>query len=180
MLLKNFMVNQKNNLKNIKQHFLHLAFEQAKKNLGKTKNNPSVGCVLVKNNTIISSACTSKDGRPHAEFNALKSYKNFKDSVLYVTLEPCSHFGKTPPCTDLIIKKGIKKIYYAFKDVDIRTANKLKKTLKKKDINIKKIIPKKYRFFYQSYFNLHKKNIPFVDAKIAVSKDFYTISRKKK
>ena len=60
---------------------------------------------FVKNNTIISSGCTSKDGRPHAEFNALKSKKNFKDSDLYVTLEPCSHFGKTPPCTDLIIKK---------------------------------------------------------------------------
>ena len=149
------MVNQKNNLKNIKQHFLHLAFEQAKKNLGKTKNNPSVGCVLVKNNTIISSACTSKDGRPHAEFNALKSYKNFKDSVLYVTLEPCSHFGKTPPCTDLIIKKGIKKIYYAFKDVDIRTVTNLKNL--KKDINIKKIIPKKYRFFYQSVLIYTKK-----------------------
>ena len=108
MLLKNFMVNQKNNLKNIKQHFLHLAFEQAKKNLGKTKNNPSVGCVLVKNNTIISSACTSKDGRPHAEFNALKSYKNFKDSVFYVTLEPV-HILENSTIYRLNNKKRYKK-----------------------------------------------------------------------
>ena len=82
---------------NKSQQFLKLAFNIAKVNLGKTSLNPSVGCVVVKNNSVISSGYTSINGRPHAEFNALKSQKNFKNSDLYVTLEPCTHYGVTPP-----------------------------------------------------------------------------------
>ncbi len=174
------MANQKNNSSNLNKHFINLAFEEAKKNLGKTKNNPSVGCILVKNNSVISSACTSINGRPHAESNALKIKKNFKNSTLYVTLEPCTHYGLTPPCSNLIIKKGVKKVYYAFNDKDLRTANRLKTFLSKKNISTKKIFSTKNSNFYQSYFNLHKTEIPFLDAKIAISKDYLTISRKKK
>ena len=93
---------------------MQLALEQAKKNLGNTKENPSVGCVITKNNSVISIDCTSINGRPHAEKKALNlSRSNLKNSQLYVTLEPCSHYGKTPPCTNLIIKKGIKKVFFA-------------------------------------------------------------------
>ena len=108
-------------------NFLKLAFNIAKTNLGKTGLNPSVGCVVVKNNSVISSGCTSKNGRPHAEFNALILKKNFKNSDLYVTMEPCTHYGLTPPCTDIIIKKGIKRVFFCFNDIDYRTAKKSKK-----------------------------------------------------
>ena len=85
--------------------YSNLAFNLAEINLGKTNRNPSVGCIIVKNNSVISSAVTSLNGRPHAEFNALNKDINFKDSDMYVTLEPCTHFGKTPPCTNIIKKK---------------------------------------------------------------------------
>ena len=101
--------------------YLKLAFNIAKVNLGKTSTNPSVGCVVVKNNSVISSGCTSLNGRPHAEFNALKHKKDFKDSDLYVTMEPCTHFGVTPPCTNIIAKKGVKRVFFSFNDADKRT-----------------------------------------------------------
>ena len=68
--------------------FSNLAFNLAEINLGKTSSNPSVGCVVVKDNSVISSGVTSINGRPHAEFNALNKSLNFKDSVIYSTLEP--------------------------------------------------------------------------------------------
>ena len=86
-------------------YFLNLAFQLAEKNLGNTGLNPSVGTVVVKNNTVISSASTSKQGRPHSEFNALNKIKSSDGLSLYTTLEPCTHYGKTPPCTNIIIKK---------------------------------------------------------------------------
>ena len=180
MLLKNFMVNQKNNSTVSSKHFLNLAFEEANKNLGKTKLNPSVGCVVVKNNSVISSGHTSIGGRPHAEYNALNIKKDFNGSSLYVTLEPCSHYGVTPPCTNLIIRKGIKKVYYSFFDDDIRTSKKLKLVLSKKKVKSQRIFLKKYKSFYQSYSNIHKKKLPYIDGKIAISKDYLTISKKSK
>tara|TARA_B100001175_G_C19200648_1_gene491168 strand:- start:167 stop:508 length:342 start_codon:yes stop_codon:yes gene_type:complete len=108
------------------------AFELAQINLGSTGVNPSVGCVVEKNGTVISSGYTSLNGRPHAEYNALKNNLNLKNSNLYVTLEPCSHYGKTPPCTNLIKKKKIKKVYFSQIDLDTRSQNKCKNVLKKK------------------------------------------------
>ena len=72
-------------------HYLDLAFQLAKKNLGKTGLNPTVGSLVVKNNTVISSAVTSINGRPHSEFNALNKVKNISGATLYTTLEPCTH-----------------------------------------------------------------------------------------
>ena len=92
--------------------FLHLAFQIAEKNLGKTGLNPSVGSIVVNNDTVISSGVTSINGRPHAEFNALNKVKNTAGSTLYTSLEPCVHRGKTPPCTDIIIKKKNQKCFF--------------------------------------------------------------------
>lgn len=81
--------------------------------LGKTLSNPLVGAVVVKNNRIIGEGYHHVYGGAHAEVEALKdlSVEDCKDAALYVTLEPCSHFGKTPPCADLLLEKGIKKVY---------------------------------------------------------------------
>ena len=103
------MATQKNNFKFKNSDYLNLAFEQAKINLGSTGENPSVGCIIEKNGSVISSGYTSLLGRPHAEFNALNKNISFENSNLYVTLEPCSHTGKTPPCVDKIIKKKNQK-----------------------------------------------------------------------
>ena len=92
-------------MNSIHKKFLLKAHNIATKNLGNTFPNPSVGCIVEKDGAVISSGCTSLNGRPHAEFNALNKNKKFKNSNIYITLEPCSHYGHTPPCTNMIIKK---------------------------------------------------------------------------
>ena len=161
--------------------FTKLAFEQAKINLGSTGLNPSVGCVVVKNNSIISSGHTSLKGRPHAEHNALKRKINFKDSKIYITLEPCFHYGKTPPCSRIITKKKIRSVNFSLFDADKRTKYKTIKYFKQKKIKIKHGLLKKIgEDFYKSYILFHKKKIPLIDAKIAISKDYFTKNKKKK
>ncbi len=93
------------NQNNSDNKFMRLAFKKASEHLGSTKENPSVGCIIVKNGSIVSSGVTSVNGRPHAEINALKLNKNSFDSTLYTTLEPCVHYGKTSPCINQILKK---------------------------------------------------------------------------
>ena len=79
---------------------MELALDLAKSREGHTGSNPSVGCIIVKEDKIISIGQTSFDGRPHAEYNAIKNcYENIQGSKMYVTLEPCNHQGKTPPCS---------------------------------------------------------------------------------
>ena len=160
--------------------FLNLAFQIAEKNLGLTGQNPSVGSIVVKNNAVISSGVTSTSGRPHAEYNALNKVKNTNGSSLYTSLEPCVHQGKTPPCTDIIIKKKIKYVFFGLEDPDLRTFKKAKKILNTKGIKSKLIKSKKYNNFYRSYLINKKFKIPFISAKIAISKDYFTINKKEK
>jgi diaminohydroxyphosphoribosylaminopyrimidine deaminase/5-amino-6-(5-phosphoribosylamino)uracil reductase len=159
-------------------YYIDLAFQIAEKNLGQTKLNPSVGTVVVKNDTVISSAVTSYNGRPHSEFKALYNLKNCAGASLYTTLEPCAHYGVTPPCVNIIMKKKIKNVFYAFEDPDIRTFKKAKKILMQKGIKAKLIHSKKYEKFYRSYFINKKLSIPFITGKIAISKDYFTINKK--
>ena len=114
------------------KNFMKLALNLANARRGLTGNNPSVGCVIVKNNEILSFATTNNGGRPHAESIALNKNRSNKGTSLYSTLEPCSHHGLTPPCTNAIIKNKVKKVYYSIEDKDLRTFNKTKKILKSK------------------------------------------------
>ena len=161
-------------------YFLDLAFHLAEKNIGQTGTNPSVGCVVVKNGSIISSGVTSKKGRPHSEYNALNNLKNCAGASLYTTLEPCTHTGKTPPCVDIIIKKKIKNVFYAFEDPDVRTFKKAKKILNINGINSKLIKSKRFKEFYKSYFYNKKTLKPYITGKIAISNDYQTINKKKR
>ena len=160
--------------------FLNLALQIAEKNLGQTGHNPSVGSIVVKNKSVISSGVTSINGRPHAEFNALNKVKNIAGSTLYTSLEPCIHRGKTPPCTDIIIKKKIRNVYFGFEDPDQRTFKKAKKILSKKGIKTKLIRSKNNVNFYKSYLINKKLKIPFISAKIAITKDYFTINKNNK
>jgi diaminohydroxyphosphoribosylaminopyrimidine deaminase / 5-amino-6-(5-phosphoribosylamino)uracil reductase len=97
----------------IDEQFMARCIKIAKNGLGSTYPNPFVGSIIVHNNKIIGEGFTSKYGGPHAEVNAVNSVKDqslLKESTLYVTLEPCSHFGKTPPCCDLVIEKSFKRV----------------------------------------------------------------------
>ena len=107
------------------RYYMNLAFKLARDKVGLTGENPAVGCVIVKNNQVISLGQTGINGRPHAEFNAIKESKqNLKGSKIYVSLEPCTHYGKTPPCVNKIIDSNIKRVVYSINDVDVRTAKK--------------------------------------------------------
>ena len=143
--------NQNNSKKDI--FFMNLALNQASISLGNTKGNPAVGCVIVRNNTLIGAGYTSINGRPHAEHNAINLLKkNVKGSELYVTLEPCSHYGKTPPCVNTIIKSGIKRVFFSSKDPDLRSYNKSIKLFKKNKIIARNgILYLDIREFYKSY-----------------------------
>ena len=162
--------------------YMKLALNLASARKGLTGDNPSVGCVIVKNDKIISIGQTGYNGRPHAEHNAINlSRKNFEGSELYVTLEPCSHYGKTPPCVNMIIKSGIKRVFFSSKDQDLRSYNKSSKIFKKNKIIARNgILYLDIRNFYKSYIKYKVSRLPFVTAKMAVSKDFYTINKKKK
>ena len=174
-------IQRKNKSFNQHKKYLELAFNLAYINIGSTKTNPSVGCVVEKNGSIISSGYTSINGRPHAEFNALNKEIDFKNSNLYVTLEPCTHFGKTPPCTNLIKKKGIRNVFYSIDDYDTRSKRKSKKVLSKKKIKVRtNLLKQKGINFYKSYYNFKNGKKPLIDGKIAVSNDYFTINKIKK
>ena len=159
-----------------------LALNLARARQGLTGDNPSVGCVIVKNDNIISIGQTGYNGRPHAEYSAIKnSNENLKGAKLYVTLEPCNHYGKTPPCTKEIIKNKIIEVLYSIEDIDKRVKSKSFKILQRKNIIVKKGLLKNYvGDFYKSYFYNRKNKIPYVTGKIAISKNNLIYSKDNK
>ena len=118
---------------------MSLALTLASARHGLTGENPSVGCVIVNNDQIISIGQTGYNGRPHAEYNAIKnSYDNLEGSTMYITLEPCNHYGKTSPCTNKIVKSKIGKVIYSIEDIDAKVKGKSYKILRSKKITVKK------------------------------------------
>tara|TARA_B100001250_G_scaffold110004_1_gene92901 strand:+ start:182 stop:1261 length:1080 start_codon:yes stop_codon:yes gene_type:complete len=153
--------------------FINQAHHIASKNFGKTFPNPSVGCLICKNNRIVSKAVTSSTGRPHAEEKALqKAGKKAKGATMYVTLEPCFHSSQNGSCTDQILRSGIKQIIISCIDQDPRTKNKSVNKLKRNKIKVITGISKDRtisinKFFFKSL----KKKKPFTKVKMAISSD---------
>ncbi len=109
----------------------------SKRNLGNTAPNPSVGCVIENNGIVVGRGWTAIGGRPHAETIALKQAgEKAKGATLYVTLEPCSHQGETPPCVDAIIKAGIAKVVFSMEDPNPKVNGKGTEALKKAGIDV--------------------------------------------
>ena len=155
------------------KNYMKLAISLARVRKGLTGDNPSVGCLIVKNDKIISIGQTGYNGRPHAEHNAIKnSFEELKDSKMYVTLEPCNHYGKTPPCTKNIIKSGISELFYSMEDIDKRVKGKSFKILSSKKIKVKRgLLKKDAKDLYDSYIKNRNSKLPFLTAKLAVSKN---------
>ena len=162
--------------------YMSLALNLARARHGLTGENPSVGCVIVKNDEIISIGQTGIGGRPHAEFNAVKnSYENLKNTKMYVTLEPCNHYGKTPPCTNIITKNKIAEVIYSIDDIDKKVRGKSFKILKSKNIIVKKgLLKDEVSNFYSTYFFNRKNRLPFITGKIAITKNNLIYSKKSK
>src|SRR5271154_2453858 len=96
---------------------MRAALALARRSLGRTWPNPAVGCVIVKDGRVIARGRTRDGGRPHAETDALaQAGEAARGATVYVTLEPCSHFGKSPPCVDALIKAGVAKVVSAMED----------------------------------------------------------------
>ena len=165
------MSTKKDKFSSKDKNYMKLAINLARARKGLTGDNPSVGCVIVKNDKIISIGQTGFNGRPHAEYNAINnSLEKIKGSKMYVTLEPCSHYGKTPPCTNSIIKSGISEIIYAMDDIDKKVKGKSFNILLNRKIKVKKgILKTEVRDLYESYIINRNKKLPYVTAKIAVS-----------
>jgi len=167
------MSTKKDKFSSKDKFYMGIALKLAISRQGHTGSNPSVGCVIVKNDKIISIGQTSFNGRPHAEFNAIKNcIDDLNGSKMYVTLEPCCHHGLTPPCTNIIIKSKIKEVIYSVADIDKRVRNKSLKILKANNIKVKKgLFEDKINNFYSTYFFNRKNQLPYVTGKIAVSKN---------
>src|SRR5947207_12825811 len=96
---------------------MRAALALARRSLGRTWPNPAVGCVIVKDGKVAGRGRTRDGGRPHAEVDALnQAGEGARGATVYVTLEPCSHFGKSPPCADALIKAGVAKVVSALED----------------------------------------------------------------
>ena len=167
------MSTRKDKFTNKDIKYMSLALKLARARHGLTGVNPSVGCVIVKNDEIISIGQTGFGGTPHAEYNAIKNSNiNLTGSKMYVTLEPCNHYGKTSPCTNLIIKEKINEVFYSIEDVDKKVKGKSFKILNSKNIIVKKNLLKEDLIsFYKPYFFNRKNKMPYVTGKIAVSKN---------
>jgi len=176
------MSSKKDKPYNLDKYFMSIAMNLAIERNGLTGLNPSVGCLIVKNNKILSFGQTGFNGRPHAEFEAINKCKKkeLKGSSIYITMEPCIHYGKTPPCTNLIIKSKIKKVIYSINDVDKRTSNKAYSLLKLKKIIVSKgLLKSDAKKIYKNYFRHKNTKKPFIAAKIACSNDYYISSKNK-
>jgi len=176
------MSTKKDKFSSKDKFYMEIALKLANSRQGHTGSNPSVGCVIVKNDKIISIGQTSFNGRPHAEFNAIKNcIDDLKGSKMYVTLEPCCHHGLTPPCTNIIIKSKISEVIYSVADIDKRVRNKSLKILKSNNIKVKKgLLQDKINNFYSTYFFNRKNKLPYVTGKIAISKNNLIYSKSNK
>ncbi|MFM7637125.1 MAG: bifunctional diaminohydroxyphosphoribosylaminopyrimidine deaminase/5-amino-6-(5-phosphoribosylamino)uracil reductase RibD [Crocinitomicaceae bacterium] len=159
------------------ERFMHRALFLAKLGLGKVAPNPLVGCVIVHDNIIIGEGYHQFYGGPHAEVNALKQVENpdlLKKATVYVTLEPCSHFGKTPPCSDLLIKSGVKNVVIGTRDSNPLVSGKGIEKLKKAGIDvIENVLENECRKINRRFFTFHEKSRPYVILKWAQTSDGY-------
>lgn len=160
---------------NTHQTYMNRALQIAKNGLGFTRPNPMVGAVIVHKNKIIGEGFTSTYGGHHAEVNAINSVKNhdlLAESTIYVTLEPCSHYGKTPPCSDLIIAKGIKNVVIGCVDDNPQVAGKgIKKLLEANCKVTVGILESECKEHHKRFFTFHNKKRPYIILKWAQSSD---------
>jgi len=171
------------------EKYINLALNLSQKNIGTTSENPIVGCVITINNIIIATGVTSYGGRPHAEINAINKIDDkeiLSQATIYLTLEPCTHFGKTPPCVDEIIKYKFKRVVICSQDPNPKVngsgIEKLRRAGIKTEFGIKSFEAKNIN---RGFFKIHnqteeiseknpkktREKIPFITIKVATSLD---------
>ncbi|WP_232782574.1 bifunctional diaminohydroxyphosphoribosylaminopyrimidine deaminase/5-amino-6-(5-phosphoribosylamino)uracil reductase RibD [Olleya sp. 1-3] len=165
------------------QYYIKRALQIAKNGLGQTRPNPMVGSVIVLNDQIIGEGFTSKYGGNHAEVNAINSVTDkalLKEATIYVTLEPCSHYGKTPPCSDLIIHHQIPNIVIGCVDDNHEVAGKGIKKLMEAGRNVRVgVLEAECKAHHKRFFTFHNKIRPYIILKWAQSIDGFIAPKTK-
>lgn len=154
---------------------MQMCLNEAQKGFGQVSPNPMVGCVIVHNDQVISASYHKIYGGPHAEVNAIQQLEDhniLKNSTVYVSLEPCAHFGKTPPCASLLIEKQVKKVVIATKDPFAEVSGRGIQMLEDAGIEVVcGVLEKEAQSLNRRFFINQTKQRPYVILKWAESKD---------
>jgi diaminohydroxyphosphoribosylaminopyrimidine deaminase/5-amino-6-(5-phosphoribosylamino)uracil reductase len=157
------------------EHYMKRCFELALKGLGQVAPNPLVGCVIVKDGETIAEGYHKEYGKAHAEVNAINVLGpgfDFSDCTLFVNLEPCSHQGKTPPCSDLLVTKKFKKVVISNIDTNPLVGGKGIERLKKAGIEVESgVLEAEGRELNKRFFTFHEKKRPYIILKWAQTND---------
>ena len=160
---------------NIHEKYMYRCLELAETGAGNVSPNPMVGCVIVHENTIIGEGFHKKYGQAHAEVNAINAVKNhklLKESTLFVSLEPCAHYGLTPPCSDLIVQKKIPRVVIGTIDSFAKVAGKGIERMKNAGIDVQVgILENECRELNKRFFTFHVKKRPYIFLKWAETTD---------
>ncbi len=158
---------------NYDEKYMKMALELAQKGKGMTSPNPVVGAVIVKDGEIIGTGFHEKYGEPHAERNAINNSKgSLKDATIYVTLEPCCHTGKTPPCTDAIIESGISRVVLGARDPNPKVAGQGIEMLKKNGLQVDEgVTSEECKDINKVFFHYIRTGRPYVTMKYAMTMD---------
>lgn len=155
------------------ESYIQLTLELAKRGIGKVSPNPLVGCVITRNDKIIGAGFHAKYGEEHAEINAINSsQESLEGATLYVNLEPCSHYGNTPPCVDRIINEKIKRVVIGTLDINPVVNGKGIKKLKSAGIEVKAgVLEKECEELNKFFFKYIAKKLPYITLKAATTLD---------
>ena len=154
-------------------NLMRLALEQARRGVGRTHPNPPVGAVVVKGGKVVGKGFTSPPGGPHAEIRALADAgSKARGAALYTTLEPCDHYGKTPPCSLAILEAGVKRVVFASSDPNPLVNGKGVRRLKKAGVEVvPHVLRDQADRLYRPFFKFMRTGLPFVTLKAAVTLD---------
>ncbi|GJL79967.1 MAG: riboflavin biosynthesis protein RibD [Nitrospinaceae bacterium] len=159
--------------KNTAETYMHRVLELARKGAGRTSPNPMVGAVIVKNGRVVGEGYHKKAGSAHGEIAALKKAgRQAKGAVLYVNLEPCCHFGKTPPCVEAVVAAGIRKVVAGMRDPNPLVSGKGFRQLRRQGIEVVAgVLTKECERLNEVFIKFIRTSRPFVILKTAVSLD---------
>ncbi len=159
------------------EQFMQRCIELARNGAGTVSPNPMVGAVVVHDSKIIGEGWHRKAGEPHAEvhaINAVKDQQSLRKSTVYVSLEPCSHFGKTPPCSDLLVEKQVKRVVVGCTDPNPEVAGKgIEKLIRGGIEVVEGVLEKDCRHLNAKFFTFHQRQRPFITLKWAQTADGY-------
>ena len=159
----------------IDEQYMLRCLELAQLGIGPAAPNPSVGCVIVHNGQVIGEGYTSAFGGPHAEVNAINAVQNkelLPDSTVYVSLEPCAHFGKTPPCADLLVASDVKRVVIGCQDPFAKVNGAGIERLKNAGIDVSVgILEEACKEMNRRFFTFHEKKRPYIILKWAETED---------